>query len=155
MSIRVTPAQLASDLRKRTRTLPKEIQKGIVSGMHRGRTLLSRKTPVDVGQMKASWRINPHTLALVNNAPHAGIIEGGARPHKVNRAGREALERWAMRQLQVDEKTAKAVAQGVINKLAKEGQKGHFITRDSLPDLAKMVRAETERFIRRQSGRKA
>lgn len=155
MAIRVTPEELAADLQRRASKLPRGIKKGILSGIHRGRTLLTKRTPVDRGQMKASWRAQPLTLELINDAPHAGIIEGGARPHKVNKAGRESLERWAMRQLQVDVKTAKAVAQGVINKLAREGQKGKFIVRDAMPELQAMVKIEVERLMRSQAGRKA
>lgn len=155
-TIRTTPEGFQRDLRRRLRGLPKLVEKAMKSGAKRGRRLLVRRTPVDTGQMKNAWRTTGlDDFENINDAPHAGIIEGGARPHKVNRAGRLALERWAMRQLGVDANTAKAVAAGTIRKLERFGQKGLFIVRDSLPELREEVAREVIRRVRRQAGRKA
>lgn len=155
MAIRVTPDEFARDIRRRFRKLPKTVETAMKIAAHRGRTLLVQRTPVDTGQMKNAWRVDPFDLEIINDAPHAGIIEGGARRHKVNRAGRLAIERWAMRKLGVDEETAKAISWGVAKKLEREGQEGKFITRDSMPELQKMVIKEVERRIRAQAGRKS
>ena len=153
MGIKIDPKRLGSELAKRGRISRKAVERGIQRGMARGRALLVKETPVDVGQMRNAWRVDKD-LGIINDAPHAGVIEGGARPHKVNAAGRRALEQWAMRQLGVDEKTAKAVAQGTINKLAKQGQKGHFIVRDNMPRLQRMVAQEVERKLKSQAGKR-
>lgn len=157
MAIRISPKDLVPELRARTKQIPKTIAQGMLAGAHRGRTFLVRRTPVDVGQMKNSWRVKPvlggrrRTVELVNDAPHAGVIEAGARPHKVNAEGRAALERWAMRQLGVDENTAKAVAQGTIRKLERHGQKGHFIVRDNMDRLQKMVKQEVDKRVKKRA----
>lgn len=149
MKIRISHDELALDLEKRTRETLKQTKRGILSSMHRGRGVLASRTPVDRGHMKSAWEVKPATSEIADEAPHAGIVEGGARPHKVNKEGREALVRWAMRQLGVDQQTAQAVAQGVINKLAKKGQKGKFIARDALPELRDMVVKEVEHRLRK------
>lgn len=80
--------------------LPGVIAKGLFIGAQRGRTFLVRKSPVDTGQYKNSWVVKDqgrNGATVENDAPHAGIIEGGARPHGVNREGIEALTKWVMR----------------------------------------------------------
>lgn len=155
MAIRISPKELAPELQRRFRGIRTLAKKAIRVGAARGRGILAHKTPVDLGQMKSAWRVNRLTMEIINDAPHAGIIEGGARPHKVNAAGRRALVRWAMRQLGVDEKTANAVAAGTIKKLEREGQKGKFIVRDSMGKLRREVAKEMERQLRLNAGRRA
>jgi hypothetical protein len=41
-----------------------------------------------------------NSAAVVVDAPHAGIIELGARPHPVSREGVEAIARWVTKKLQ-------------------------------------------------------
>lgn len=110
--IRLTPEQLSKTLRSHEKTLPKAIADGITKSAHRSRTVLVRKSPVDLGQYKNSWRVTGTgaASAIVNDAPHAGIIEKGARPHGVNRAGIEALTAWALRKLVSGEMASKLKA---------------------------------------------
>lgn len=148
--VKILEEYLAADVEKRMRETLLQTKKAVSVGMHKGRTLLAGKTPVDRGQMRNAWEITKDEI--VDEAPHAGIIEGGARPHNVNSEGREALVEWAQRKFGIDEKDAQAVAQGVINKLKKKGQKGKFIARDSLTELRKMVVDEVETRLKRLSG---
>lgn len=154
MSIKIKPDELAPELRKRFSQIPKTINKGLRKGAMRGRTHLVKQTPVDLGQMKNSWRVSG--TDIINDAPHAGIIEGGARPHKVNAAGIAALAGWARRKLGItNEKEAKGVAFAIAKKLEKEGQKGHFIVRDSMNRLRDFAVSEVVKEIRKQANRKA
>jgi hypothetical protein len=153
MSIRIRPEELGPELRRRARNMPKVINKGLNKAAHRGRSMLVKKTPVDMGQMKNSWRVIK--TDIVNDAPHAGIIEEGARPHKVNAAGIASLTAWARRKLGVNEKEAKGIAFAIAKKLEKEGQKGHFIVRDSVDDLRRFAVNEVVREINKQANRRA
>lgn len=95
----LTPQQLAARLKRDAERLPHAVVLGIRAGAQRGRTLLVRRSPVYTGQFKNSWRVRsvPAGAVLSNDAPHAGIIECGARPHAVSRDGVEALREWVRR----------------------------------------------------------
>jgi len=155
VAIKATPTEFARDINKRMRELPRSIRRSLVAGAHRGRALLSKRTPTDLGQMRNSWRVvvtkDNQNIILINDAPHAGIIEEGARPHNVNFEGRLAIERWAMRQLGVDRKIAAAVTEGIVNKLQRHGQKGHYIVRDALPTMRLLAKKEVERRLKVQA----
>jgi len=153
MSIKLKPGQLHKDLEKRMRNLKVDTEKATRKAMFRGKALLTRRTPVDTGQMKNSWQVKGDIL--LNDAPHAGVIEEGARPHKVSKEGIEAIARWAQRRLGVSEEEARGVAFGVARKLAKEGQKGHYIVRDAMDELRSFVVKEIVAEIRAQAGKKA
>ena len=152
MAIRISEKDLAKDLRRRFRASRRGVDKALRKATQRGRSLLARRTPVDTGHMKNAWRATK--TGIINDAPHAGIIETGARRHKVNRAGIEALAGWAQRVLGVDEKEARGVAFAIASKLAKRGQKGKFIVRDALPELRKFVRLAFEQNLRNIASKK-
>lgn len=156
-TILVTPREFAQDIGRRSRALKPLIMRSIQRSAERGRARLVRATPVDQGQMRNAWRVikKRRGADLVNDAPHAGVIEGGARPHNVSYAGRRSIERWVMRQLGVtDEKIAIAIAEKIVWKLQKYGQKGHFMARDALPHLRDFVQAEAERLLKAQAGKR-
>ena len=163
-SITLTPAQLTARLKQDAARFPAAIPVGLKRGAHRGRALLVSQSPVDTGQFKNAWRVDG--TSVTNDAPHAGIIERGARPHTVNRAGVEAIKAWVRRVLGAKLKvtmraqTGKArvskdafeaqiesVTWAIITKLKKEGQKGHFIVERNLETLARFAREEVERVL--------
>lgn len=77
-------------------------QRGIIDGARRGKAHLVRQSRhiVDLGEFWNSW-FDPSskgsTITLRNDAPHAGIIERGARPHNVSEEGQLALLDWVLR----------------------------------------------------------
>lgn len=87
------------------------IARGVSAGLWRGRAIMVRATPVDQGQLRASWHVLRRVQAangipgsgqttvaeLHNDAPHAGIVELGARPHGLSPAGWMALYEWVRR----------------------------------------------------------
>ncbi len=84
------------------------IARGARAGAERGRAFIAKRTPTDLGQLKASWKVIPGptvvppsgTLTLTqlqNTAPHAGVVEMGARPHAVNPEGWAAIYEWVRR----------------------------------------------------------
>lgn len=107
--ISISALELPKLLAAHERKMPDAIRAGIRIAAERGRALLVRESPVDQGQYKNSWRVRDggNGPEIVNDAPHAGIIEMGARPHGVNRAGIEALTAWALRKLMTGELTSR------------------------------------------------
>jgi hypothetical protein len=78
------------------------VERAGVRAAYRGQALLRKRTPVDQGQLKNSWQVHPRPgarefVTIENRAPHAGIVERGARPHPVSRAGKMALYWWVVR----------------------------------------------------------
>lgn len=100
-TIHLRPEDLPKLLADHAAKLPKVVGQGLVLAAHRGRTLLVRESPVDQGLFRNSWEVREAFFGAVidNTAPHAGIIEKGARPHKVNREGIDALTKWVLRHL--------------------------------------------------------
>jgi hypothetical protein len=99
--------QLEAAIASGEERMRRAIASGALAGAHRGRAIIVKKTPVDLGQLKASWRVKPGatefagpetTLAeLVNDAPTLAIVELGARPHKVSPEGWLAIYEWVRR----------------------------------------------------------
>jgi hypothetical protein len=140
-TFRVTPDGLAVQLRKLAKTSPKVLRKGLVRAARRGQAHMPGQTPTDMGQLRNGWRVleGADGIRLENSAPHAGVVELGARPHKVNAAGRKAIAEWAMRKLGLDEAQAKSFAFALAAKIAKEGQAPTYFVRQELQKLAEFV----------------
>jgi len=89
--------------------LKEAAQRGMLSAAHRTHqyilTNLIPKAlphpPVDRGIYRAAWRVDGshEDISLVNNSPHASIIEDGARATniKIGRAALDALTSWVQR----------------------------------------------------------
>jgi hypothetical protein len=100
----------AADL---SRDVLQAIRKGTNRGAERARAMIVRRGPRDQGQLRASWHVkkgserrpmarwlrakDAELAELRNDAPHAGIVELGARPHRVSQEGIQSIARWAMR----------------------------------------------------------
>ena len=151
MSIRIS--SFASLLKKQAVEMPKQVRKGLREGVRRGQALLVRKTPTYRSEMRQEWA-KPSSLqdtrggiTLHNSAPHAGVVERGARPHGVSPEGREEIETWFVRQVGLNPIEAKAAAAGYIEKLKREGQEGLFIVEKALDQLRNYTQQEIQRLI--------
>jgi len=178
--IPINPKDLPKELRARLKLTPKLVRGGLIVGAQRGKALLVRKTPVDLGQMKNSWRVRKDTkggAVITNDAPHAGIIEKGARPHGVSKEGQAAIRAWVRRhfRIQVWSKPGRSggsIATGtrmrsqkdkeldritylIVRKLQTEGQKPTYLVHDSMPQLERFAKAEVQRLIKKWEGRRA
>lgn len=103
---------------------------------------------VDTGLYKNSFKVSG--TSVTNEAPHAGIIELGARPHAVSMHGIQSLAGWVRRKLGVkDEKRALAIAYAIAEKIKKHGQKPHYVMRDSLPEAKKFFGEELARIMKK------
>jgi hypothetical protein len=105
-----------------------------------------------MGQLRNGWRVIDMPdggCKLENSAPHAGVVEMGARPHKVSRAGRQHIAEWAMRKLGLDEKEAASFAFALAKKLEARGQEPTYFTRKELETLAGFIPGEVTAEIRK------
>lgn len=109
---------------------------------------VSKDSPVDRGEYKHGWSVrralgnHPH---LANDAPHAGIIELGARPHWAPFA---PLYEWAQRKaadIGIAPPDVYGFAKAVQAKIAAEGQAPKFIMRNRLDDATRYLRLAIER----------
>jgi hypothetical protein len=118
------------------------IDRGLIRAAKRGKAHMVKVTPTDQGQLRNSWQAQGRLLR--NDAPHAGIVELGARPHGVNNAGMLALIAWAKRHGASTEKEAKAMAWGIAMKLRRVGQRATHFVRNELVELTKIAKVEVE-----------
>lgn len=131
---------LKNDLKVQTRGVKRALRRAA----DRGVDVLRSATPVDQGEMIRAWRVIPRadgSLLIKNDAPHAGIIERGARPHPVSEEGRLAIRDWAERHGFDD---PEAASWGIVNKIKKEGSRAHWILRDSKQVLVEILHGELE-----------
>jgi hypothetical protein len=141
----IPPGQLPEELRKREAALKAAIARGIRNGVRRNRAMLVMRTPKDNGLLKASWhdsasrggRQEGVVAEVWNDAPYAGIVEEGARPHGVSAAGRLALYEWAHRHFPAAEDAElKGIVWAICKKLRERGQEGTFFVRNARVALA-------------------
>lgn len=196
VAISTTPGKLVGQLKSRNRATLQAIARGALRGAQRGRAIVVRETPVDQGQLKNAWKVEPGDKALLlgkgmiaravrfvmgmtlaelrNTAPHAGIVELGARPHPVSPEGILAIADWAYRNLDLGtvmgpvkrgaggrrkmerdakEAAAMAVAQAIAWKIRKYGQEPTYFVKGCLPALHQAVEVEVAKAIEEVSRR--
>lgn len=100
-TIKIRAENLGAVIKGTARTMPKVVQRALVTAAQRGVRHLKTVTPVDRGMAKAGWKVvNMATFNRVqiqNPAPYIGILERGARPHPVSDVGILAIEEWVKR----------------------------------------------------------
>lgn len=124
-----------------------DLKKGAVRGIVRSIPELVRNSPVDTGKYASSWDFTAlETKVLLGNfAPHAAVIERGARPFTP--PIRPLLE-WAKRVLMDSSQPPNyspqvwGLARGVQNKIAKEGMKPRHILEKNLPMIIENMKQE-------------
>jgi hypothetical protein len=102
-SVRMTEAQLSARLRADAKGAPKAVYQAMFSAAQRGKAFLVERSPVDRGILRNAWKIvrlsSTKEVELTNDQPYAGVVERGARPFKISKAGREALTGWVKRKI--------------------------------------------------------
>jgi len=187
MALRVptTAKKLPKQVRARNRSALAGARIGINRAAARGRTILVRKTPVDQGQLKASWKLKLHkpsggarvgtgmVAENINDAPHAGIVEGGARPHRVNQEGWMAIYEWVRRHFGFTtspggrmqrapsrneagdlDPVYSEITWGIVHKLRREGQTATWFVRDAIPEIQKLAFELIVAEIKKRANRK-
>lgn len=188
LRVELHPGQVARAIRQRNRANINAMIDGAIAGAFRGRKFIVRKTPRDQGQLRKSWKVKAGRRAfilrdslaaeLINDAPHAGVVERGARPHPVSREGFLALVGWAKRHgfkgarrkfqrggrsriqgpkqetrlygivFADQDVLAARVAMGIVRKLRAHGQVGTFFVKKHLPELERRNWLEVKKALR-------
>ena len=151
---RIDIAQLGAATQSRNRLVAEGIRRGIRNGARGGRAVMVIRSPKDRGLLKAGWRARmfpggkKEIARVSNDAPYAGVIELGARPHQISLEGRVAIAGWVRRNFpQMNQKEAASFAQNIANKIAAKGQEPTYFTRDALPDLTNLRNNEVIRAL--------
>lgn len=106
--IEVPLAGLNAALNRGELAIRRAIARGALAGAHRGRAVIVKATPVDMGPMKAAWKVNKGTAdfqgsadgtlaTLENHSPHIAAVELGSRPHAMSPEGWTAIYEWVRR----------------------------------------------------------
>jgi len=167
VSVTIESKDAAAFLRKLDIATRKRVRVAMQIGAERGRSIMVRRTPVDTGETKAAWKVfttavSTEAARLVNDAPHVGIIETGARPHPVSDVGILAIERWVARHSDIwqaaqdgggghmltKEQAIAAVTHGIVWKLRTLGQEPTYFIRNALPALRRAMAAEVRRLMK-------
>lgn len=155
--IKITPDQLSAALAKENARVKKNVHLASRAAAMKLKTYLVAKTDemgiTDLGIYKSSFNVVENTVS--NDAPHAGIVELGARPHPVSKEGQEAIKRWAMRKLGLEEKEAERATFLICRKIRKHGQKGRYVMRDSLDKALEFFKEEFARIMKSGLGKPA
>ena len=133
-----------------TEKSPEEQQKAVTSGLLRSIPELVKASPVDTGQYASSWDFtqSEKSIILGNYAPHAPIIERGARPFT---PPIKPLLAWAKRVLRSSSQPPNydsqvwALAKATQNKIAAEGMKPRNVLEKMLPKILANIREELNR----------
>lgn len=181
-TIRVSAEQLPAVLARDEARFHKALLRGTRRGCERARGILVKRTPTDQGQLRASWKVvvRGNLAELINDAPHAGIVEMGARPHKVSAEGWAAIYAWVHRHPQlygasrrrprahgtVEEARQRGPFRGldpeissitwaIVRKINRQGQEPTFFVLRSLDECRNVLVIEVEAAITRAMARNA
>lgn len=105
--ISIDQKDLPAALKRGEKRMRRAIAAGALAGAHRGRAVIVKRTPVDMGPLKAAWRVRPGTkefstpdatlAELINDSPYIAAVELGSRPHGVSADGWAAIYEWVRR----------------------------------------------------------
>lgn len=147
----ISEKDLAKQFKKLMEERPEAVTRGIVSAAMLGAEVLAKAAPKDLGVLRNSVRAETQQggAMIVIDAPHAGIVEMGSRPHT---PPLQPLLDWASRHTDnaVD---AQRLAKSVQFKIAKYGTKPTYFVRNKLPILRKILKAEIEHELRAKHGK--
>jgi hypothetical protein len=154
-AIKISAADLPKALRRKGEAIKGAIPKAARAASLRLKTYLANQSDklgiTYQGTYKNGFRATDR--GVVNDAPHAGIVEEGARPHKVSKEGREAIKRWCMIKLGLDEANAESASWAIAKTIEQHGQEGRHVMRKALPMAKKFFREELQRILREEKSK--
>lgn len=146
-------SELSRELGRFTEVHIDDMRKAATLGVLRSIPDLVAASPVDTGLYAASWDFTAdEKMAVIGNyAPHAPIIEHGARPFTPPIG---PLLAWAKRVLQDGSQPPEysdrvwALAVGTQKKIQREGMKPRNILENALPGILANIKRELEELER-------
>ena len=129
-----------------------KLQQATASGMAQSIPMAVKESPVDTGQYASSWdfSVEERSAFFGNFAPHAPIIERGARPFTPPIG---PLLAWAKRVLQDPSQPPDysnrvwALAVGTQKKIAREGMQPKHIMEKLIPKIIVNIKREMEKVL--------
>lgn len=156
IEIKIKPEELAGTLRGEGERIRQAVKLAVRAAANKLKAYLVRQVDklgiTYQGVYKGGFRVTDN--GVHNDAPHAGLVERGARPHKVSKEGREAIKKWAMIKLGLAEPEAEEASWGIAKTIEKVGQEGYYVMRDALPMATQFYKEELQRILRRNRGKK-
>jgi hypothetical protein len=150
---KITLDQLTPELERQAKKFRKRMDRALYRAAQRGRRLLMQRSPVGVGATFRSAWSEPRELPdgklgyeVVNDSPHAAIVEYGSRPHM---PPVDAIALWVQRKFQMSEAQARKVAWAVAMSIKKNGTKPHHVAGGAEAELKQIVHEEVMRELRR------
>jgi hypothetical protein len=147
---RVTMKELGGEIEGfAAAAIPKQRQ-AVVMGLTRSLPLMAELSPVDTGLYAQSWdlTVTEEKAVFGNYAPHAAVIEYGARPFTPPIG---PLLAWAKRVLKDGSQPPNyssnvwALAKYTQKKIAAEGMKPRAILQNAMPMIMQNIRDELKR----------
>ena len=144
---RVSLKELAAEIPDFAAATVEDQKKAVVRGLFRSLPMLAEKSPVDQGGYAASWSVTEKEKSAIigNFAPHAPVIEYGARPFTPPLG---PLLAWAKRVLKDPSQPGSyssrvyALAIGTQKKIAARGIEPKLVLTNALPDIIRNIEAE-------------
>lgn len=149
-TVQVNLKDFANALREYKDRSVEDFKRGITSGVAKSIPDLVKASPVDTGLYAQSWYFNVTEEAAVigNYAPHAPIIEFGARPFT---PPIKPLLEWAKRVLKDPSQPPSyssavwRLAKGTQNKISEYGIQPRHVLQNMLPTIIENIREEMRR----------
>jgi len=140
----------SSELKKFTKATLEDQQRAVADGVLRSLPELVANSPVDTGSYAASWdfTLDENSAILGNFAPHAPIIERGARPFTPPLG---PLLAWAKRVLNDPSQPPNysdrvwALAKGTQNKISQHGMEPKHILENAIPGIIENIKEALNR----------
>jgi hypothetical protein len=136
----------AGELKKFTKQTLLEQKMAVAKGIIDYLPEIIKKSPIDTGLFAQSWDLQETEKAILlgNYAPHAPIIEYGARPFKPPMT---PLLQWAKRVLKDPapypySDAVWGLARYTQKKIEKEGMKPHNIMENAIPEIIENIKEE-------------
>jgi len=140
----INERELAAKFREIESKRPDAIKRGIASAVLASAEVVARAAPKDLGTLKQSVRgvVQSPGGYVVVDAPHAGIVEMGSRPHWT---ALKNLIPWCVRHSSPEEGVR--FARALQQKIAREGTKPTYFMRKTIPLQRRILKAEVEREL--------
>lgn len=143
----VSLQNLAKEIEKVSEVHVENLQKATILGVAASIPQLVAASPVDTGLYAQSWDFtsNERGIIIGNFAPHAPIIEYGARPFTPPIS---PLLRWAKRVLKDPSQPPNysdrvwALARGTQKKISEQGMKPQKILENMIPSIIENIKRE-------------
>lgn len=142
-------SELSSELGLATRDIHAAQKSTVAGAIIKHFPQIIKNSPVDTGLFAQSWDLieTETSLILGNYAPHAAIVEHGARPFTPPIG---PLLAWAKRVLQDPSQPPEysdhvwALAKGTQRKIAEKGMKPKHVMEKELPNIISQIKKDIE-----------